>query len=306
MKINTNKREWVPPFSFLPAYLTIVSIYYKYEDIVSLIFISFIKEENIMEKLLIGNMTKKEVKALTRLVQQRNPELMKLVHCTHTTKNGQLATFKLSNGRFRCRHCGVILDIRMSQQHMTPRNGRIDVADRIQQSKAETIKIQKDSEHGYEIWVKLPKKMAELLQSRYNDEQIVDQVESLLQDARRISIPKWMDTVAGRLYGLDRNVPYVNMMIKIPHIFRRNVSCSDSQLANWTVRVLWSMLKDDQDVINDIYLGSENFMQHTKQSYHYRSVSVYKNITFEEWLANAVKTATAPKRLVKERSAAND
>ena len=258
-----------------------------------------------METLVIGNMTKQEVKALTRLVQQRNPELMKLVNCTHTTKNGQLATFKLSDGRFRCRHCGVILDIRMSQQHMTPRNGRVDVADRIQQAKAETIKIQKDSEHGYEIWVKLPKKMVELLRSRYNDEQIVDQVESLLQDARRISIPKWMDTVAGRLYGLDRNVPYVNLMIKIPHIFRRNLSCSDSQLANWTVRVLWSMLKDDQILINDLYLNSENFMQHTKQSYHYRSVSVYKNITFEEWLANAAKTATAPKRLVKERSVAN-
>lgn len=269
-------------------------------------FISFIKEENIMETLVIGNMTKQEVKALTRLVQQRNPELMKLVNCTHTTKNGQLATFKLSDGRFRCRHCGVILDIRMSQQHMTPRNGRIDVADRIQQAKAETIRVQKDSEHGYEIWVKLPKKMAELLQSRYNDEQIVDQVESLLQDARRISIPKWMDTVAGRLYGLDRNVSYVNLLIKIPHIFRRNLSCSDSQLANWTVRVLWSMLKDDQAAINDLYLNSENFMQYTKQSYHYRSVSVYKNITFEEWLARAAKTATAPKRLVKERSVAND
>lgn len=268
-------------------------------------FISFIKEENTMEKLLIGNMTKKEVKALTRLVEQRNPELMKLVHCTHTTKNGQLATFKLSNGRFRCRHCGVVLDIRMSQQHMTPRNGRIDVADRIQQAKAETIKIQKDSEHGYEIWVKLPKKMAELLQSRYSNEQIVDQVESLLQDARRISIPKWMDTVAGRLYGLDRNIPYVNMMIKIPHIFRRNLSCSDSQLANWTVRVLWSMLKDDQATVNELYLNNENFMQMAKQSYHYRPVSVYKDITLEEWLARAAKTATAPKRLVKERSAAN-
>ena len=41
-----------------------------------------------MEKLLIGNMTKKEVKALTRLVEQRNPKLMELVNCTHTTKNG--------------------------------------------------------------------------------------------------------------------------------------------------------------------------------------------------------------------------
>ena len=303
MKSNINKREWVRPFSFLPAYLTIVSIYYKCEDIVSLMFISFIKEENIMETLVIGNMTKQEVKALTRLVQQRNPELMKLVNCTHTTKNGQLATFKLSDGRFRCRHCGVILDIRMSQQHMTPRNGRVDVADRIQQAKAETIKIQKDSEHGYEIWVKLPKKMAELLQSRYNNEQIVDQVESLLQDARRISIPKWMDTVAGRLYGLDRNVPYVNMMIKIPHIFRRNVSCSDSQLANWTVRVLWSMLKDDQALINDLYLNSENFMQLAKQSYHYRSMDTYKNATLDEWLVQASRKATAPKRLVKERGA---
>lgn len=290
---------------FLLLYLTIVSIYYKYEDMLSLMFISFIKEENTMEKLLIGNMSKKEVKALTRLVEQRNPELMKLVHCTHTTKNGQLATFKLSNGRFRCRHCGVILDIRMSQQHMTPRNGRIDVADRIQQAKAETIRIQKDPEHGYEIWVKLPKKMTELLQSRYNNEQIVDQVESLLQDARRISIPKWMNTVAGRLYGLDRNVPYVNLMIKIPHIFRRNLSCSDSQLANWTVRVLWSMLKDDQSSINDLYLNSENFMQLAKQSYHYRSVNVYKDITLEEWMTHAAKTATAPKRLIKERSVAN-
>lgn len=259
-----------------------------------------------MEKLLIGNMTKKEVKALTRLVQQRNPELMKLVHCTHTTKNGQLATFKLSNGRFRCRHCGVILDIRMSQQHMTPRNGRIDVADRIQQSKAETIKIQKDSDPGYEIWVKIPKKMAELLQSRYTDEQIVDQVEALLQDARRISIPKWMDTVAGRLYGLDRNVPYVNMMIKIPHIFRRNLSCSDSQLANWTVRVLWSMLKDDQSSINDLYLGSDNFIQLAKQSYHYRKMDAYKHATLDEWLVQASRKATAPKRLVKERSVTND
>lgn len=259
-----------------------------------------------MEKLLIGNMSKQEVKALTRLVQQRNPELMKLVNCTHTTKNGQLATFKLSDGRFRCRHCGVILDIRMSQQHMTPRNGRIDVADRIQQAKAETIKFQKDSEHGYEIWVKLPKKMAELLQSRYNNEQIVDQVESLLQDARRISIPKWMDTVAGRLYGLDQNVPYVNLMIKIPHIFRRNLSCSDSQLANWTVRVLWSMLKDDQSSINDLYLNSENFMQLAKQSYHYRSMDAYKNATLDEWLVQASRKATTPKRLVKERGSVND
>ena len=273
---------------------------------VSLMFISFIKEENTMEKLLIGNMSKQEVKALTRLVEQRNPELMKLVHCTHTTKNGQLTTFKLSDGRFRCRHCGVILDIRMSQQHMTPRNGRIDVADRIQQSKAETIKIQKDSEHGYEILVKLPKKMVELLQSHYNNEQIVDQVESLLQDARRISIPKWMDTVAGRLYGLDRNVPYVNLMIKIPHIFRRNLSCSDSQLANWAVRVLWSMLKDDQSSINDLYLNSENFMQLAKQSYHYRSMDAYKNATLDEWLVQASRKATAPKRLVKERGSVND
>lgn len=306
MKSNASKREWVRPFSFLPAYLTIVSIYYKYEDMVSLMFISFIKEENTMETLVIGNMTKQEVKALTRLVQQRNPELMKLVNCTHTTKNGQLATFKLSDGRFRCRHCGVILDIRMSQQHMTPRNGRIDVADRIQHAKAETIKIQKDSEHGYEIWVKLPKKMVELLQSRYNDGQIVEQVESLLQDARRISIPKWMDTVAGRLYGLDRNVPYVNMMIKIPHIFRRNLSCSDSQLANWTVRVLWSMLKDDQSSINDLYLNSENFMQLAKRSYHYRSMDAYKNATLDEWLVQASRKATAPKRLVKERGTVND
>lgn len=291
---------------FLLLYLTIVSIYYKYGDMLSLTFIYFIKEENTMETLVIGNMTKQEVKALTRLVQQRNPELMKLVNCTHTTKNGQLATFKLSDGRFRCRHCGVILDIRMSQQHMTPRNGRIDVADRIQQAKAETIKIQKDSEHGYEIWVKLPKKMAELLQSRYNDGQIVEQVESLLQDARRISIPKWMDTVAGRLYGLDRNVPYVNLMIKIPHIFRRNLSCSDSQLANWTVRVLWSMLKDDQSSINDLYLNSENFMQLAKQSYHYRSMDAYKNATLDEWLVQASRKATAPKRLVKERGTVND
>lgn len=259
-----------------------------------------------MEKLLIGNMSKQEVKALTRLVQQRNPELMKLVNCTHTTKNGQLATFKLSDGRFRCRHCGVILDIRMSQQCVTPRNGRIDVADRIQHAKAETIKFQKDSEHGYEIWVKLPKKMVELLQSRYNNEQIVDQVESLLQDARRISIPKWMDTVAGRLYGLDRNVPYVNLMIKIPHIFRRNLSCSDSQLANWTVRVLWSMLKDDQSSINDLYLNSENFMQLAKQSYHYRSMDAYKNATLDEWLVQASRKATTPKRLVKERGSVND
>jgi hypothetical protein len=272
----------------------------------SLIVISFIKEENTMEKLLIGNMSKQEVKALTRLVEQRNPELMKLVNCTHTTKNGQLATFKLRDGRFRCRHCGVILDIRMSQQYVTPRNGRIDVADRIQQSKAETIKIQKDSEHGYEIWVKLPKKMVALLQSRYNNEQIVDQVESLLQDARRISIPKWMDTVAGRLYGLDRNVPYVNLMIKIPHIFRRNLSCSDTQLANWAVRVLWSMLKDDQSSINDLYLNSENFMQLAKQSYHYRSMDAYKNATLDEWLVQASRKATAPKRLVKERGSVND
>lgn len=287
---------------FLLLYLTIVSIYYKYEDMLSLIFISFNKEEN-MEKLLIGNMNKQEVKALTRLVEQRNPELMKLVHCTHTTKNGQLATFKLRDGRFRCRHCGVILDIRMSQQCVTPRNGRIDVADRIQHAKAETIKIQKDSEHGYEIWVKLPKKMVELLMDKYSDESINEQVESLLQDARRISIPKWMDTVAGRLYGLDRNVPYVNMMIKIPHILRRNLSCSDSQLANWTVRVLWSMLKDDQEAINELYLNSENFVQLAKQSFHYRSVSVYKDITLEEWMTHAAKTATAPKRLVKERGA---
>lgn len=284
----------------------IVSIYYKYEDMVSLTFIYFIKEENTMEKLLIGNMTKKEVKALTRLVEQRNPKLMELVNCTHTTKNGQLATFKLSDGRFRCRHCGVILDIRMSQQCVTPCNGRIDVADRIQHAKAETIKFQKDSEHGYEIWVKLPKKMVELLQSRYNNEQIVDQVESLLQDARRISIPKWMDTVAGRLYGLDRNVPYVNLMIKIPHIFRRNLSCSDSQLANWTVRVLWSMLKDDQSSINDLYLNSENFMQLAKQSYHYRSMDAYKNATLDEWLVQASRKATTPKRLVKERGSVND
>ena len=291
---------------FLLLYLTIVSIYYKYEDMLSLMFISFNKEENTMEKLLIGNMSKQEVKALTRLVEQRNPELMKLVHCTHTTKNGQLATFKLRDGRFRCRHCGVILDIRMSQQCVTPRNGRIDVADRIQHAKAETIKFQKDSEHGYEIWVKLPKKMVELLQSRYNNEQIVDQVESLLQDARRISIPKWMDTVAGRLYGLDRNVPYVNLMIKIPHIFRRNLSCSDSQLANWTVRVLWSMLKDDQSSINDLYLNSENFMQLAKQSYHYRSMDAYKNATLDEWLVQASRKATTPKRLVKERGSVND
>ena len=145
--------------------------------------------------------------------------------------------------------------------------------------------------------------MVELLQSRYDNEQIVDQVESLLQDARRISIPKWMDTVAGRLYGLDRNVPYVNMMIKIPHILRRNLSCSDSQLANWTVRVLWSMLKDDQEAINELYLNSDNFVQLAKQSYHYRSVSVYKDITLEEWMTHAAKTATAPKRLVKERGA---
>lgn len=272
----------------------------------SLIFISFNKEENTMEKLLIGNMTKKEVKALTRLVEQRNPKLMELVNCTHTTKNGQLATFKLRDGRFRCRHCGVILDIRMSQQCVTPRNGRIDVADRIQHAKAETIKFQKDSEQGYEIWVKLPKKMVELLQSRYNNEQIVDQVESLLQDARRISIPKWMDTVAGRLYGLDRNVPYVNLMIKIPHIFRRNLSCSDSQLANWTVRVLWSMLKDDQSSINDLYLNSENFMQLAKQSYHYRSMDAYKNATLDEWLVQTSRKATTPKRLVKERGSVND
>lgn len=286
---------------FLLLYLMIVSIYYKYEDMLSLIFISFIKEENTMEKLLIGNMSKQEVKALTRLVEQRNPELMKLVHCTHTTKNGQLATFKLRDGRFRCRHCGVILDIRMSQQCVTPRNGRIDVADRIQYTKAETIKIQKDSEHGYEIWVKLPKKMVELLRDKYSDESIIEQVDALLQDARRISIPKWMDTVAGRLYGLDRNVQYVNMMIKIPHILRRNLSCSDSQLANWTVRVLWSMLKDDQEAINELYLNSENFMQLAKQSYHYRSVSVYKDITLEEWMTHAAKTATSPKQLVKER-----
>lgn len=258
-----------------------------------------------MEKLLIGNMTKKEVKALTRLVEQRNPELMKLINCTHTTKNGQLATFKLSNGRFRCRHCGVVLDIRMSQQCETPKNGRIDVAARIQAAKAETIKIQKDSDPGYEIWVKIPKKMAEILQGKYSDDDIVDQVEVLLQDARRISIPKWMDTVAGRMYGLDRNVTYVNMMIKIPYVFKRNLSCSDTQLSNWTLRVLWSMLKDGQDEVNKLYLNSENFMQLAKQSYHYRSVNVYKNITFEEWVAHTAKIATAPKRLVKERSVVN-
>lgn len=256
-----------------------------------------------MEKLLIGNMTKKEVKALTRLVEQRNPKLMELVNCTHTTKNGQLATFKLRDGRFRCRHCGVILDIRMSQQCVTPRNGRIDVAARIQQAKAERIRIQKDSEPGYEIWVKIPKKMAELLRSKYSDEQIVEQVEALLQDARTISIPKWMDTVAGRLYGLDRNVPYVNMMIKIPYVFKRNLSCSDTQLANWCLRVLWSMLKDDQATINELYLNSENFMQLAKQSYHYRSMDAYKNATLDEWLVQASRKATAPKRLVKERGA---
>lgn len=287
---------------FLLLYLTIVSIYYKYEDMLSLMFISFIKEEN-MEKLLIGNMTKQEVKALTRLVEQRNPELMKLVHCTHTTKNGQLSTFKLRDGRFRCRHCGVVLDIRMSQQCETPRNGRIDVAARIQQAKAEILRIQKDSEPGYEIWVKIPKKMAKLLQSKYSDDAIVDQVEALLQDARTISIPKWMDTVAGRLYGLDRNVPYVNMMIKIPYVFKRNLSCSDTQLANWCLRVLWSMLKDDQATINELYLNSENFMQLAKQSYHYRSMDAYKNATLDEWLVQASRKATAPKRLVKERGA---
>lgn len=281
----------------------IVSIYYKYEDMLSLMFISFNKEENTMEKLLIGNMTKKEVKALTRLVEQRNPKLMELVNCTHTTKNGQLATFKLRDGRFRCRHCGVILDIRMSQQCETPRNGRIDVAARIQQAKAETLRIQKDSEPGYEIWVKIPKKMAKLLQSKYSDDAIVDQVEALLQDARTISIPKWMDTVAGRLYGLDRNVPYVNMMIKIPYVFKRNLSCSDTQLANWCLRVLWSMLKDDQATINELYLNSENFMQLAKQSYHYRSMDAYKNATLDEWLVQASRKATAPKRLVKERGA---
>lgn len=258
-----------------------------------------------MEKLLISNMTKQEVKALTRLVEQRNPELMKLVNCTHTTKNGQLATFKLSDGRFRCRHCGVILDIRMSQQCATPKNGRIDVAERIQQSKAETIRIQKDSEQGYEIWVKIPKKMAELLRSKFCDEDIIDRVETLLQDARRISIPKWMDTVAGRLYGLDRNITYVNMMIKIPYVFKRNLCCSDTQLANWALRVLWSMLEDGQEEINKMYLNSENFLQIAKQSYHYRSVSVYQNITFEEWKIHAAKTATAPKRLVKERGVVN-
>ena len=258
-----------------------------------------------MEKLLISNMTKKEVKALTRLIEQRNPELMKLVNCTHSTKNGQLSTFKLKDGRFRCRHCGVILDIRMSQQHETPRNGRIDVVDRIQQAKAETIRIQKDSEQGYEIWVKIPKKMAELLRAKLSDDDIIDRVETLLQDARRISIPKWMDTVAGRLYGLDRNITYVNMMIKIPYIVKRNLCCSDTQLANWTLRVLWSILEDDQNEVNKLYLNSENFIQLAKQSYHYRSVNVYKNITFEEWLAHAAKTATAPKRLVKERSVVN-
>lgn len=258
-----------------------------------------------MEKLLIGNMSRQEVKALTRLVEQRNPELMKLVNCTHMTKNGQLATFKLRDGRFRCRHCGVILDIRMSQQCETPRNGKIRTTDRIQQSKVETIRVEKDPEPGYEIWVKIPKKMAELLKSNFDDEQIINQVEALLLDARTITIPKWMDTVAGRMYGLDRNVPYVNMMIKIPYVFKRNMHCSDTQLANWCLRVLWSMLKDDQSEINGLYLNSENFVQMAKQSYHYRTVDAYKTITLDEWMVQASKKAIAPKRLVKERSVAN-
>ena len=36
---------------FLLLYLTIVSIYYKYEDMLSLMFISFIKEENTNGKV---------------------------------------------------------------------------------------------------------------------------------------------------------------------------------------------------------------------------------------------------------------
>lgn len=226
-----------------------------------------------------------------------------VLSCTHQTKNGQeLTIVKLDDGRFRCRHCGEILNIRMSQLYATPKT-RIRISDKIQQAKSEMLKIQKDDELGYGIFVKIPKKMAELLQANWDKKRFVERVGYLVQDIRGIKIPNWMTILDSRLYGLDRNIPYVNMTIVIPYEVRRSINCSWTPLANRTIVALWCMLSDDeQAIINDIYLNSENFMYLVKQSYHYRSMDEYENITLDEWFVQASQNAILQNYAVKERS----
>lgn len=256
----------------------------------------------MLTKIDVSGLSRDEIKNLKELVSQKNQQLMRLLQCTHSTPSGQLSTITTKEGDVVCRHCGKVLDIRLSSITKTPKSEfKLHREDMKRAKNAKRVIVSKnDNECHSTIEVKIPRKMYDLLMERYKPEELIDLVESMLIDARSLTVPKWVEIISGRIHGLDRNVTYVNLTLLVSSKFKESIKrlATETQVSNWTVRVLWALLKEDQAVINDLWLNGQTFSYAVSNSYHYRDVTKYRNISLDEWVDKYTKSSLAPKRLV--------
>ena len=256
----------------------------------------------MLTKIDVSGLSRNEIKALKELVKQKNPQLMRLIQCNHCTPSGQLSTTTTKEGDVVCRHCGKVLDIRLSSISKTPKSEfKLHKEDLKRAKNAKTVIVGKnDNKNHSTIEVKIPRKMYDILMDMYKPDELIELVETMLVDARTITVPRWVEIVSGRIHGLDRNVTFVNLTLLVSDHFKQSIKrlATETQIANWTVRVLWALLKDRQSEINDLWLKGETFSYTVRNSYHYRDITKYRNISLEEWANNYTKSSLAPKRLV--------
>lgn len=216
----------------------------------------------MLTKIDVKNLTRNEIKSLKELISQRNPQLMRLLQCTHTTPSGQLSTFTTKDGEVVCRHCGKVLDIRLSSITKTPKSElKLHKEDMKRAKNAKTVIVGKNDNQNHSIIeVKIPRKMYDILMNMYSPDELIEMVETMLVDARTIAVPKWMEIINGRIHGLDRNVTFVNLSLLVSERFKESIKrlATETQISNWTVRVLWALLKDRQSEINDLWLKGGN------------------------------------------------
>ena len=256
----------------------------------------------MLTKIDVSGLSRNEIKSLKDLVKQKNPQLMRLIQCTHSGPSGQLSVTTTKDGEVICRHCGKVLDIRLSSISKTPKSEfKLHKEDLKRAKNAKTVIVGKnDNKNHSTIEVKIPRRMYDILMDMYKPDELIELVETMLVDARTITVPRWVEIVSGRIHGLDRNVTFVNLTLLVSERFKDSIKrlATETQISNWTVRVLWALLKDRQSEINDLWLKGETFSYAVRNSYHYRDITKYRNIPLEEWANNYTKSSLAPKRLV--------
>ena len=202
----------------------------------------------MLTKIDVSGLSRTEIKNLKDLVKQKNQQLMRLIQCTHSGPSGQLSVTTTRDGEVICRHCGKVLDIRVSSISKVPKSElRIHKEDMKRAKNAKSVIVGKnDNKNHSKIEVKIPRKMYDILMDMYKPEELIELVETMLVDARTIAVPKWVEIINGRIHGLDRNVTFVNLTLLVSERFKDSIKrlATETQISNWTVRVLWALLKE--------------------------------------------------------------